>query len=152
MANRILRHKFQQGWIPKVVPTFENDMLMHQIRMLFQMRAQTSCVPCIEEFHGPAKCCIFNSLLVRQIQSIGKRWFFNMPFQPRPARKSIRASDGKLRVAEAEMGVEDFRARRPTKTRVKFPDPLGYVRSAGSLLFQQVFRLILEMIEVRIRW
>jgi hypothetical protein len=127
-------------------------MLMHQIRMLFQVRPQTSCVPCIKEFHGPAKCCILNSLLVRQIQSIGKRWFFKVPFQPRPARKSILAGDCELRVTEPEQGVEDFRVRRPTKTRVKFPDPLGYVGSVSGVLFQQVFRLILEMIEVRAQW
>ena len=150
MANRILRHEFQQGWIPKVVPAFENDILMHETRMLFQLLAQTRGVPCIKEFHGAAKCCIFNSLLVRQIQSIGKRWFFNVPFQPRPARESILAGDGKLRVTEAERGVEDFRIRGPIKTRMKFPDPLGYVGSVSGVVIQQVFRLLLEMIEVRI--
>ena len=62
-----------------------------------------------------AKCCIFNPLLVRQIQSIGERWFFNVPFQPRPARKSIFAGDCKLRVTEAELGVEDFSVRGPTE-------------------------------------
>src|SRR5579864_1068365 len=127
-------------------------MLMHQIRMLFQMRAQTNCVPRIEEFHCPAKGCIFNSLLVRQFKPIGKRWFFNVSFQPRPARKSILASDRKLRVTEAERGVEDFPVHGPTKARVKFPDPLGYVGSVSGVFFPQVFRLILEMIEVRIRW
>ena len=35
---------------------------------------------------------------------------------------------------------------------MKFPDPLGYSRTVGGTLFQQVFRLILEVIEVRIRW
>ena len=115
MANRILRDEFQQRWIPKVVPALENDVLMHKIRMLIQVRAQTSYVTCIEEFHGTTKCCIFNPLLVRQIQSIGERWFFNVPFQPRPARKSIFAGDCKLRVAEAELGVEDFSVRGPRK-------------------------------------
>jgi len=60
------------------------------------------------------KCCIFNPLLVRQIQSIGEGRFFDVPFQPRPTRKSIFAGDCKLRVTEAKWGVEDFsvRARR----------------------------------------
>jgi hypothetical protein len=135
MTNRILSNEFQQRWIPKVVPAFENDVLMHKIRMLIQVRAQTNYVTCIEEFHGAAKWCIFNSLLVRQIQSIGERWFFDVTFQPRPARKSIFAGDCKLRVTEAEMGVEDFSVHGPTKTRVKFPDPLGYSRSVGGTLF-----------------
>jgi hypothetical protein len=135
MTNRILSDEFQQCWIPKVVPAFENDVLMHKIRMLIQVRAQTNYVTCIEEFHGTVKCCIFNPLLVRQIQSIGERWFFNVPLQPRPARKSIFASDCKVRVTEAELGVEDFSVCGPTETWVKFPDPLGYFESVGGALF-----------------
>jgi hypothetical protein len=135
MANRILSDEFQQRWISKVVPAFENDMLMHKIRMLIQLRAQTSYVTCIEEFHGTAKCCIFNPLLVRQIQSIGEGRFFDVPFQPRPTRKSIFAGDCKLRVTEAKWGVEDFSVRGPAKSWVKFPDSLGYSRSAGGTLF-----------------
>ena len=135
MASRILSDEFQQRWISKVVPALENNVLMHKIRMLIQVRTQTSYVTSIEEFHGTAKCCIFNPLLVRQIQSIGERWSFNVPFQPRPARKSIFAGDCKLRVTEANRGVEDFSVRGPTKTRVKFPDPLGYSQSVGGTLF-----------------
>ncbi len=50
------------------------------------------------------------------------------------------------------MGVEDFSVRGPIETRVKFPEPLGYAWSAGGMLLEQVLRLILEMIEARIRW
>jgi len=59
----------------------------------FRLRAQTNYITRIKKFHGTAKCCIFNSLLVRQIQPIGERWVFNMSFQPRPARESILAGD-----------------------------------------------------------
>jgi hypothetical protein len=120
--------------------------------MLMQVGPQTSRVTCIEEFDGAAKCSIFNPLLVRQIQLIGERWFFNVPLQPRPARKSIFAGNGKLRITETELGVEDFSVRGPAETWVEFPDALGYPRSAGGTLFQQVLGLMLEMIEVRIRW
>jgi hypothetical protein len=98
------------------------------------VRAQTNYIAGIEEFHGATKWCIFNSLLVRQIQSIGERWFFDVTFQPRPARKSIFAGDCKLRVTEAEMGVEDLSVRGPAESWVKFPDPLGYSRSVNSML------------------
>ena len=135
MANRILGDEFHQRRLSKVVAALENDVLLRKIRMLIQVRAQTSRVTCIEEFHGAAKCFIFNPLLVRQIQPVGERWFFDVPFQPRPARKSIFAGDGKLRVAEAERGVEDFSVRGTKETRVKFPDPLGYTRSARGPLF-----------------
>jgi hypothetical protein len=50
------------------------------------------------------------------------------------------------------VGVEDFSVRGPIETRVKFPDPLGYAWSAGGMLVEQVLGLILEMIEIRIRW
>ncbi len=76
MANRILRDKFQKRWIPKVVSTFENDVLVHEFRVLLQVRTQTSDVARIEQVHSTAKCCIFNSLLVRQIQSIGETSVF----------------------------------------------------------------------------
>jgi hypothetical protein len=134
MPNGILSDEFQQRWISKVVPALENDVLMHKIRMLMQVCAQISCVTCIEEFHGMAKRCIFNPLLVRQIQSIGERWFFNVPFQPRPARKSVFAGDGKLRVTKAQLTLEDFSVRGPMETRVKFPDPLRCFRSVGGTL------------------
>jgi hypothetical protein len=66
---------------------------------------------------------------------VAERWFFDVPFQPRPARKSVFARDGKLRVAEAEPGVEDFSVGGTKEARVKFSDPLGYTRSARGPLF-----------------
>ncbi len=66
MPNGILSDEFQQRWIPKVVPAFENDLLIHKSGMLIQVCTQTRHVTCIEELHGTAKCRIFNSLLVRQ--------------------------------------------------------------------------------------
>src|SRR5260370_38350778 len=119
---------------------------MQKAGMLIQGHTQTIYVTCIDEFHSTAKCCIFNPLLVRQIQSIGERWFFNVPFQPRPARKSIFAGDCKLRVTEADLGVEDFSVRGSAEKRGKFPYPLGYSRRLGGTLFSQVLRLILAMI------
>jgi hypothetical protein len=135
MANRILGHEFQQRWISKIIPPFENDVLMHKLRILFQLRAQTNHITRVEKFYGAAKCCIFNSLLVRQIQPIGQCWFFNVSFQSPPAWESTFAGDRKLRVTESELSFEDFSVFSPAETWVKFPDPLGYVRSAGSVLF-----------------
>ena len=99
------------------------------------MRTQPIDIARIQKFYRMAKCRVFDSLLVRQIQPIGERWLFNVPLQPRPARKSIFAGDGELRVAEAELSVEDFGICGPTETRMKFPDPLGRsgVRAACSL-------------------
>jgi hypothetical protein len=90
--------------------------------------------------------------MMRQMQLIGERWFFKMDFQSRPAGKSILASDCELGIAKAQMGDKDFSVRGPAETRVEFPDALGHAWSGGAVLLEQVLRLILEMIEVRIGW
>jgi hypothetical protein len=86
--------------IPKVVPAFEKDVLMHQVRILLQVSAQGLYVARVQEVHGPTKCYFFDPLTIRQIQVIGHRRFFNAPFQPGPARKPVLASDCELCVAE----------------------------------------------------
>ena len=93
MANRILGDEFEQSWITKVVAALENDVLMHDIRMLLQVGPQSRYIACIEKIHGATKGGLFNSLIVPQIQTIGERWSFNVFFQPRPAWKSIFARD-----------------------------------------------------------
>ena len=114
--------------------------------------SQSGDITGIKKLHGAAKCDVFNSLMVRQIELIGERGPFNMPFQFGPARKSMFASDGELRVAEAERGVENFNVRGMDETRKKFPEALRGVLIASSMRLEQVFSLILEMTEVGIRW
>ena len=50
------------------------------------------------------------------------------------------------------MGVEDFSVRGAAEMRVEFPQALGHAWSACSMLLEQVLGLILEMVEVGIRW
>jgi len=125
MANRILSDELQQRWIPKVVPAFEKDVLMHQIRLLIQVRAQTRYVPCIDEFHRVAKRCVFNALMMRQLQPVGERWFFNVRFQSCLTRKSRLAGNGELCVAQLQLGMEDLCVCSAAVTRMKLPDSLG---------------------------
>ena len=80
MANRILRDEFQKCGPPKIIPTFENDVLMHEIRMLIQMGPQIRHVTCVEEFHGAPERRVFNSLVMRQIELVRERWSLNMGF------------------------------------------------------------------------
>src|SRR5260370_29142360 len=89
LAHRILCDELQKCRIPKIVPAFEGDVLMHKVGMLMQVGTHPSHVTCIEEVHGATKCSVFNALMMRQIQLIRERWFFNMRFQSRPTRKSI---------------------------------------------------------------
>src|ERR1035438_7817190 len=89
--------------------------------------------------------------MVRQLQSIGERWFFNVRLQSCPAGKPSLASDGELRIAQLQRCSEDLRVRGAAVTRMKLPDPLGCSGSAGFLLLEQVFGLIPEVIEVGIR-
>ncbi len=74
---------------------------MHKLRMLIEVGTQPSHVTSIDEVHGATKCRVFNSLVMRQMQLIGERRFFNMRLQSRPAGKSILASDCELGITEA---------------------------------------------------
>jgi len=57
----------------KIVPAFENHVLMHQFRMLLQMCAQAGCVTGIDQVNGVAECGIFDSFLMRQIELAADR-------------------------------------------------------------------------------
>src|SRR5258706_1108627 len=99
-ANRIFGNELQQRGTGKVVPALESDVLMHHLRMLFQINAQTCDVACINKVDGVAKNRVFDSFMVRQIQLIRQCRFFNMPFESCPAGKSRLTGDGELRVTE----------------------------------------------------
>jgi hypothetical protein len=90
--------------------------------------------------------------MVRQVQLIRESRFIDMSLQSCPTGKSSLASDGELRVAEAQPGGEDFSVRGLAQARMKFPDSLGRFGHAGRVVLQQVLGLVFEMIEVGIRW
>src|SRR5258706_1282859 len=100
VANRIFGNELQQRGTIKIVPAFEYDMLMHQLRMLLQIPTQSCHVPSINKIYGTAKNGVFDSFMVRQIQLIRQCRFFNMPFESCPAGKSRLTGDGELRVTE----------------------------------------------------
>src|SRR5580700_4067496 len=135
----------------KVVPTFECDVLIHQFRMLFQVRAQTGCVAGINEIYGAAKNRVFDSFMVREIQLIGERRLFDVLLKSRPALKTSLTSDSELCVTELQRRDKNFSVRGATETWMKFPDALGRSGVACGMFLQQVFGLMLEMIEVGIR-
>jgi len=124
MTNRVLRYEFQQRWILKVVSALEDDALTCEIRMLPQVSAQTCYIAGIEKFHAPAKCGVLNPLVVRQMQLIGERRLFDVSFQPSPTGKPGLARNGELRIAEAQVRIEDFGIGRASEARVKFSYPL----------------------------
>ena len=51
----------------KVVPALEDDVLMHKLRVLLQMRAQTCHVTSIDQVDRAAKRCVFNALVMGQV-------------------------------------------------------------------------------------
>ncbi len=92
--------------------------------MLLQITTQSGHVPCVNKTHGTAKNRVFDSFVMRHIQLIGQRRFFNMPFQSCPALKTRFTSDGELRIAELQVSPEDFGIRGAMESRMKFPDAL----------------------------
>ncbi len=124
MANRVLRNEFQQRWILKVVSAFEYDVPTYEIRMLPQVSAQPCYIAGIEKLHASAKCGVLDPFVVRQTQLIVERRVFDVAFQPCPTRKPGLARNGKLRIAEAQVRIEDFGVGCAGEARVKFSDPL----------------------------
>src|ERR1700736_1868045 len=119
--------------------------------MLFQVSPQTCGIACIEKMDGPAKEGVLNSLMVRKLRLIGWYWFFNTGFQACPAGKSILTGNCELRICEAESSGKDFSIAGTHERWMKLSDPLSHLKVAGSMAFQQVFGLILEMIKTGIR-
>src|SRR5258708_17142848 len=75
-----------------------------------------------------------------------------MPFESCPAWKSSLAGDYELRVTKLQVLRENVIVRGAMEARMRFPDALRRSRVARSMLLQQVFGLVLEMIEIGIRW
>ncbi len=100
MANWILGHEFQQGWIVKVVSAFKNDALVGELRMALQVGAQTYYISGIEKVDTTAKRRVLNAFMVRQIELVGERRLLDVPLESCPTRKSGLARDGQLRVTE----------------------------------------------------
>ena len=106
---------------------------MHEFRMLLQVRTQTGCVTGIDQIHSVAKNRIFDSFMVRQIQLIRQRRFFDMPFESCPAWKSSLAGDYELRVTKLQVLRENVIVRGAMEARMKFPDALRRSRVARSM-------------------
>jgi hypothetical protein len=125
---------------------------MHQFRMLGQIATQSRDVPCIYKIYGAPKRRVFDSFMMRQIELIGLSRLFDMPFESGPALEASFARDDELGVAEFERRGENHGVRGTSETRMKFPDALGRCAIAGNMFLQQVFGLMLEVIEVGMRW
>src|SRR5436305_9775674 len=108
MANRIFRCEFQQGWIAKVISTLENDPPNYKFGILLQVKAQSRYVAGIQKLHTAAKDRVFNSLVVRQIELVGKGGLLNVLFQSCPTRESRLSRNGKLRITKPKRSAEDF--------------------------------------------
>ena len=61
------------------------------------------------------------------------------------------ARDGKLRAPETECRGEDLSIRGSFEMRMKLPDTLRCGWIAHGMIAEQVFGLVLEMIEIRVR-
>ncbi len=73
-----------------------------------------------------------------------------MGFQPRPAEKSVFARDGELRATETQGGAEDCGVSGSAEAGKKFPDSLGHGGVVRGVSADQIFRLIFEVVEIRI--
>ncbi|HYA97252.1 MAG TPA: hypothetical protein VEH49_04090, partial [Methylomirabilota bacterium] len=56
-------------------------MLTHEIRMSFEVSSQSCGVARVQQFYRSPESDVLDSLVMRQIQLVGERWFFNVPLQ-----------------------------------------------------------------------
>jgi hypothetical protein len=118
--------------------------------MLPKMVAQAGNVSGVEKIDGAAKYRVFDSLMMRQVELIGERGSFDMAFQASPTGESRLASDGQLGVAQAKLSAENFGVRGALEARVKLTNQLSRGWIAGGFRLQQIFGLILEMVQTGI--
>jgi len=105
----------------------------------------------IQQIDRAAKQFVLDALMMRQVQPVGNRRPFDVPFQSRPARKSRLARDGQLRIAEAERRVKNFRIARTAEPRMKLAEALRCFLCTGRVLLKQILRLMFQMIEIGMR-
>src|SRR5450755_4736071 len=115
-----------------------------------QMTAQAVDVARIEHVDRATKVGVLDPLVLRQIQ-IAAVWIYEVRSKSGPACESMLAGDSDLRIAQRELRGTDVGIGGFTKARMEFPDPLACVECASCVRSQQIFCLVLEMIEVRTR-
>jgi hypothetical protein len=133
MANRIFGDELQQRWIAKVVSTFENDPLTHQVRVMFQVSAQTCCITCIEKIDGATKQGVFYSLMMGQVHWMRVHEDIS-PTGLAPADFSARVRTAAHRMASKSAEARNKTAsigRRCVATGIATPAPVHSVRYAA---------------------
>jgi hypothetical protein len=85
---------------------------------------------------------------MRQVQPICSDWLLNAPFQACPAEKAVLAGNGKLRIAELELGGKDGFVGKALKARMEFANELRRSQRAKGVGLPQVFGLLFEVVEV----
>ncbi len=151
MPYRILRDKLQQRRRPKIILPFKQHVLFHQLRMILQQPSQPDRIARIQQIHGTTKRRILNPLVMRQVDPIRQRRPLHMPLQPSPARKPMRSSNRKLRVAQTKARIKDLRIRATFEARMKLANHLSALRQTRRMLLQQIFSLMFQMIEIPLR-
>jgi len=99
MPDRILRNEFQQAGIPEIVSTFEKNALADEARILPEEKRQARNVASVDQIDCVTEDGVFDSLVVRERQVVARTGLFNVMLEAGPARKSVFACDGKLRIA-----------------------------------------------------
>jgi len=147
VADWIFGDELQQRRVAKVISAFKDYVLPHQVGVLAQVGTQACNIACIEQVDGVAKDGVLDAFVVRQVESIGAGGLLNVRFEPGPAREAVFAGDGELRAAELELGSKDGGVCGALKTGMEFADQLRSTLAAGGMGFDQVFGLMLKLVE-----
>ncbi len=74
VADRVFRDELQQRWIAEIFSFGKEHMLMHESRVVAQMRLQTNGIPGVNELHSLEKCRVFDSLVEWRTFRLESAW------------------------------------------------------------------------------
>jgi hypothetical protein len=150
VPDRIFRDEFKQAGIAKVVCALEKNAPVNEMGVLREMGAQGCDIARIDEVHRMAKGRVLNPLVVWESEAVNQRGLFNVTFEPGPTYEAALARDRQLRITEAERLCENLLVCCTTEFWMKFSKPLRAAKFFRRVLLQKVFRLVLEVVEVRV--
>jgi hypothetical protein len=111
--------------------------------MLFEVKAQPSCIAGVYKTHCTAKRSIFYAVVIRQVDVTACGTFLDMFLESRPTSESALPGDDQLGFTEFQGCVRDIRICLAIESRVEFPDTLYGCEIVCSVEFHEIARLVL---------
>jgi hypothetical protein len=151
MTDRIFGDEFEQGGIAEIVCALEENASMDEIGVLSEQRAQGGDIAGVDQIYGAAKHGVLDAFLMRELEPVGEGGLLDVVFEARPTGEAGLAGDGKLRVAEAKRGREDFGVGGAGEAGMEFAEALRGAQVVRGMIAEKIFGLVFEVVEAGLR-